>query len=618
MSEVTLFVRKASGLVRSWSMFDAFIYAVFSINLITLGLYIFSQAYYFEGNLATAVVVGGVFTIFEVIVYASLISAMPRAGGDYVWQSRILNRGLGFILAVTGWWFILWLWVPLYADMLRFQVFTPMLAIVGAQDAALWFTGNPNGSMVASIVLCVLVAIYIAIGMKWYARVQKISFWGGTIGLALVFILLLIGNQETFANNLNTFVPEMFGTESTNLYAETFAVGQEAGAAVAPLKEILLGASLALIPFIVFFNLWPNWGSTLYGEVRGATDYKRNFWGMTAAVIVTAIGALIFFALIAKSLGWDWYNSANGAFWNHAWGYTDVPPPLPFWPYPALFATFMVQSRAVMFLVISLMSLWWFGWSGTVFLSSTRVIFAAAFDRMLPEGVSYVEPRTRTPVVALALMVIPGLIVAYLFAYNVLGFQSLTLVSTLVIVMTFLGTTVAAIILPWRSKDVFEGSPIANFKVPSWLGYLGMLVFLAGGLYMIYQSISYGIPVLTDLGSYDTLTAVMAVVVGLLTLVNAVVILWLLYYIGKRILGADSMPLITFAGLIFFLFLDWLLIEWFWDPNGLYGIGWSNTSSMSFMIILYAIAGAIYFGLSAYRRRQGIDVNKVYQEIPVE
>src|SRR3990172_8806289 len=145
MSEVTLFVRKASGLVRSWSMFDAFIYATFSINLITLGLYIFSFTYYFEGNLLTAVIVGAVLTIFEVIVYASLISAMPRAGGDYVWQSRILGRGIGFVLSVTGWWFILWLWVPLYAQMLVYQVITPLLAIAGARDTALWFTSSSNG-----------------------------------------------------------------------------------------------------------------------------------------------------------------------------------------------------------------------------------------------------------------------------------------------------------------------------------------------------------------------------------------------------------------------------------------------------------------------------------------
>ncbi|MBK5108077.1 MAG: APC family permease, partial [Anaerolineales bacterium] len=617
MSEVTLFVRKASGLVRSWSMFDAFIYATFSINLITLGLYIFSQMYYFEGNIATTVIVAGAFTIFEVIVYASLISAMPRAGGDYVWQSRILSRGLGFVLAVTGWWFILWLWVPLYGDMLRFEVFTPLLAIVGAQDAALWFTSDANGSMLASAILCLLVFIYIAVGMKWYARLQKISFWGGTIGLALVFILLLIGSQEKFVESLNTVVPEMFGTESTNLYEETFAAGQEAGAAVAPLgKMTLTVATLVMIPYIVFFNLWPNWGSTLYGEVRGATDYKRNFWGMTAAVIVTAVGALIFFALIAKSLGWDWYNSANGAFWNFAWGYTETAPPLPFWPYPAFFATLMFPNKILMFVVILLMSLWWFGWSGTVFLSSTRVIFAAAFDRMLPEGVSYIEPRSRTPVVALALMVIPGLIVAYLFAYNIGNFQSLTLVSTLVIVMTFLGTTVAAVILPWRSKDVFEGSPIAKFKVPSWLGWIGMLLFAAGGVYLIVTSFGYGYDVLTSLAGAAAVTWFMALLVAALTVFNAGVILWLIYYVGKRILGGGSMPLITFAGLIFFTFLDWLLIEWFWDPGGYYGIGWSNTSSMSFMIFLYALAAVIYFGFSAYRKRQGIDVDKVYQEIP--
>jgi len=36
------------------------------------------------------------------------------------------------------------------------------------------------------------------------------------------------------------------------------------------------------------------------------------------------------------------------------------------------------------------------------------------------------------------------------------------------------------------------------------------------------------------------------------------------------------------------------------------------------MLIMYALAAVIYFGFSAYRRRQGIDVDKVYKEIPVE
>ena len=129
--ETALFLRKATGLVRAWSVFDAFIYAFFSINLITLGLYIFSQMYYLEGGMLPALIISGVIILFEVVVYAGLIAVMPRAGGDYVWQSRILGGGIGFVLAVTGWWFILWLWVPLYADMLRQLFFTPLLASWG-------------------------------------------------------------------------------------------------------------------------------------------------------------------------------------------------------------------------------------------------------------------------------------------------------------------------------------------------------------------------------------------------------------------------------------------------------------------------------------------------------
>lgn len=255
MSDTTLFVRKASGLVRAWSVFDAFIYATFSINLITLGLYIFSYCYYFEGNLATAVVIGAVFTIFEVIVYGSLISTMPRAGGDYVWQSRILGRGMGFILAVTGWWFILWLWVPLYGQMLVYEFFTPILAILGAKSAALWFTGTSTGLLVGMIAVCAIVFIYIAVGMKWYARVQKFCFFGGMIGLLLVFGLLIAGNNQTFINNLNSIVPEMFGAKAMNLYQETLKAGEAAGTVAAPLGTIAMGASIALIPMIVFFNL---------------------------------------------------------------------------------------------------------------------------------------------------------------------------------------------------------------------------------------------------------------------------------------------------------------------------------------------------------------------------
>jgi hypothetical protein len=39
---------------------------------------------------------------------------------------------------------------------------------------------------------------------------------------------------------------------------------------------------------------------------------------------------------------------------------------------------------------------------------------------------------------------------------------------------------------------------------------------------------------------------------------------------------------------------------------------------MIFMLANYGLAAAIFYGFNAYRRKQGIDIDKVYKEIPVE
>jgi amino acid transporter len=538
-----LFVRKATGLVRSWSVMDAFIYAFFSINLITLGLYSFSQMYYFEGGMINALIISAIFIFFEVVVYAGLIAVMPRSGGDYVWQSRILGGAVGFILAVTGWWFILWLWVPLYGDMFRHIVLVPLLGILGAKDVALWFAGDPNGAFTASILTLAIVSLFISLGMKTYAKIQKYSFYGGMLGLLIVIVLFLTGSPEAFRAGLEANAVSMFGAQP-GVYDATVALGGEAGA-ITPFSGGALVAVFLVLPYLVFFNLWPNWGATLYGEVRGATDFKRNITGMGAALgVTTLLGILLLFS-IGRTVGWDFYVQAGGAWWNYAWGYTETAPALPVWPYPALFAAFLTSNRIVQFIVVALMSLWWFGWSGTVFLSSTRVIFAAAFDRLLPEKVAEVDERTGTPINALLLMVVPSVIVAYLFAYNIADFQTLTLCSTLVIAVTYLGTTISAILLPYVKPDLYKASPIAKYNV------LGI-------------------------------------------------------------------PLITVAGVIFGGFLVFLLYQWIFDPNGLYGIGISNTSSVIYMLSMYVLAAVIYFGFRAYRMRSGIDLDKVHAEIPVE
>jgi len=114
------------------------------------------------------------------------------------------------------------------------------------------------------------------------------------------------------------------------------------------------------------------------------------------------------------------------------------------------------------------------------------------------------------------------------------------------------------------------------------------------------------------------MASISLIVTWVMTVINALLLLWILYYVGTKVLAEGQIPLVTLAGLIFLPFLDWLLVDWVWDPNFLYGIGWQNASSMLFMLANYAVAALIFYGFNAYRRSQGIDIDKIYKEIPVE
>src|SRR5258706_5611565 len=282
------------------------------------------------------------------------------------------------------------------------------------------------------------------------------------LGLLIVIVLLFTGSHDAFKAGFDANATTLFGSQP-GAYDATVQAGTDAGATT-PISGGTLNLIFLTLPWLVFFNLWPNWGATLYGEVRGATDYKRNFSGMAWALGVTTVLGILFFEGVAKTIGWDYYMQSNAAWWNYAWGYTADLPPLPVWPNPAMLAVFLTNNRLVQIVVLLLMSTWWFGWAGTLFLSSTRVIFAAAFDRLLPEKAAELSDNG-TPVNAMLLMVVPAILVSALYAYNVGGFTSITLAATQGIAIMYFGTAIAAFVLPFRKKELFEASPIAQMKV---------------------------------------------------------------------------------------------------------------------------------------------------------
>ena len=587
----TLFLRNATGLVKGWSGFDAFAYSFMAVNLVTLGMFysLAIFAYVPDGSPVASIVLSGIAMTFLAITYAGLIAVMPRAGGDYVWQTRIFDGfpgavvgaafgaiafflvgtalalgdamtyggavlgivvggflglkrgGLGFVLSATGWWFILALWAPIYGFILKIEFVQPLAALTGWKDGVTFF-GSADGTFVVSLAVIVLTALLVALGMAGYARIQRLSLWVGLGALAVMFILMLVSSQDAFKAAFDREASSLFGV--SNAYQATIdnAVTNDAFAST---KFDVFGfgpGTLLLIPFMMFWILYPNWGATLYGEVRGAGDFRKVLRGMLGGIWVTIVLALAFLLLVAKTFGWDFFNAGNVNFVNAAYGYTTTGTTIPIWGYPPLLASFLIDSHIIQIVLVVLFGAWFLGWAGTLFLSSTRMIFAAAFDRVLPEAAARVSEGRGVPWVALLLIMIPSAILSWFYAYNP-DFYGLTLDASLVIAVTFLGTSIAATILPWWKPDLYAKSPVARFKV------LGL-------------------------------------------------------------------PLISVAGAVTTVFLAWVLFMWI--SNALYGIGIGNSTSIGFLGVLYGAAAVLYIVARLYRRAQGIDLDKIHAEIPVD
>jgi basic amino acid/polyamine antiporter, APA family len=536
-----LFLRKATGLVKGWSKFDAFLYSFMSVNFVTLGLFFALSVLAFvpTGQVLPALLISAVFVTFLVIAYAGLISVMPRAGGDYVWQSRVLGGGIGFVLAVTGWWFILWYWAPVYANILNVEVFQP-LAAVFKLDGVSTFLAGKNGLFTVCLITVVLAGLLVSLGMEGYAKVQKYCFYIGMIALAVMFLVMLFGSRGGFQSAFNQESANLFGTKG-DVYTKTIQVGHtNNGGQIVPNLGFspFFGTTLTLVPFLCFWILWPNWGATLYGEVRGASDFRRVMTGMMYGLWVTVAVAAVFILLAAKFFGWQFFNAANLNYWAQVYAFGKSP--IPIWSYPPLLASFYFHNSLLSAIIVLAFGAWFLGWAGTLFLSSTRVIFAAAFDRILPERVADVSEKRHVPTWALILMLVPSIGVSALYAYTS-NFATYILDATLVIAVTFLGTSIAAIILPWRKPRLFQNSPIARYKVA-------------------------------------------------------------------------GIPLISIAGFITAAFLAFNIWKWFRDD--LYGI--NNKDSLIFMGAMYLLAIVIYVVAYFVRRRQGINLKAIYEEIPVE
>ena len=138
----------------------------------------------------------------------------------------MLGGGIGFVLAACGWWFILWHWVPIYANILNVEVFVPLGMIVGA-DGWVSFFSTAKGLFWASVITAFLASAFIALGVGSTPASRR-SASTGLVGLGFMMILLLVNSKADFISALNTQSSEVLGT-SGDVYAEHTRAGRGNG-----------------------------------------------------------------------------------------------------------------------------------------------------------------------------------------------------------------------------------------------------------------------------------------------------------------------------------------------------------------------------------------------------
>ena len=167
-------------------------------------------------------VVGGLLTLFGALAYAELAAAMPHAGGQYVFLSRIFSPLWGFLY---GWTFLLAINTGFVAAVsVAFAKYLGVFLPGVSEDVVLFALGNFRFSTAQAVALVVVVALtYINIrGLRTGAWVQNVFTVAKVAGVATL-VVLAIASGKGSAANLGGVDGLPLGPEAVNLKLGLFA-----------------------------------------------------------------------------------------------------------------------------------------------------------------------------------------------------------------------------------------------------------------------------------------------------------------------------------------------------------------------------------------------------------
>jgi APA family basic amino acid/polyamine antiporter len=491
-SKPEVFTRKASGLVRVMSPFSAFVYNILTMGLIFPWTYLWAPGALPGGKMVWGILLAMVIEIPIAFVYVWLSTALPRSGGDYVFQSRVFGGGIAFTVVMSG--YVIWIlqWVALSGWLLSYLGFAPLFLGLGAttgnaamSSLGLWFTSS-TGIVITSILNAFVALLILISGFKNYVRFQVVMIIGTILAFLTMLFVLFAGNPASSMSKIDTFAAAISGTQ--NFVLNAIDASKAAGINLNPQFSLL--ATLLVAPIAWTSLQWATYSAQQNGEIKNARSFNSQAFIIVGSLIFTGILLAILAAALEKAVGTEFLYVAGAGYWSGVSEATISG----FWLWPNIIAVALTASPFIVLLIGIGYILNSHQIVHNCYIGMTRVMVAMSLDRLLPEWVSRVDERFHTPVnahIAYFVASIPVILV-----YNLWGaWAGLTLGVTFACGYVFVVTCLAGALLPYRAKDVYEASPGAKYKVGNVpvVTILGVIGFVLGGamvlMFMFYSQL---------------------------------------------------------------------------------------------------------------------------------
>jgi APA family basic amino acid/polyamine antiporter len=272
----------------------------------------------------------------------------------------------------------------------------------------------------------------------------------------------LFGSEAGFISNFNEYganlgVPHAFQAMQSS--------ANEAGYVQSGFNFTATLKSVSAFWFIFGFIYSSNYFA---GEIR--LKKRTHMLSIPGAVAVAVVVLLILTPLYTHVVGYG-TNGAIGFAEPSAYGFSEFP------AYPELMA--IASGSPVWGTIIILgFSAGLLIWLPQTMLLVSRSMFAWSFDRIMPQKLSYVEPRSHSPIFAIAIVSLLAIASTAIYAFT----EWFTTLSVLLgLSTTLLFTALSGIVLPFTQRAMVESSPfnrrVAGIPLISLVGGLAFLGF---------------------------------------------------------------------------------------------------------------------------------------------